>query len=493
MALQINQWKEKLSANKLILFFFGIIFLLYLLPTFIQVAFDEDLRIDTFYVGLPGIVSGDEPHYLVTTTSIINDHDYYINNNYDNAYFHGACDVGFRYINSTNPTIWRHIQMVAPEQRRAFPINMSKLHEDNLDGSYAELVKELQRDHNLTDVRQVSNRPIGLPLFSSLFLWPFKDTCFIEQGVIYLSLVISLIGLTFFFLTCLYYLQKYRKIEDKKLDEYDKENIYLALFFTTILALCTQYWYYSKTYFTEPYLTAFLLIAYYLCFIKKQNFLPGLLIGIGFSMKYPFGIYLPLFGILILLEKEWKRILYFILGASGPIIIVFYYSWLLSGQLFNSAQAGQLFFGNYFYGIFVWTLNPTFGLLPFAPFLVFSIFGLRWLWEHDRKTCITLFLVIVPYFLFWTSYIFTQFGAGAYSARYLIPLLGFLVLLCMIWYQQNQNKILFWIFLILLVISLLINIQAAFLYPLFSNNPPWIIADILRYKWTRVIEIWNKL
>ena len=491
--VRLRLWAKKLSKKRMIVFFFSILFLFYLLPTFVQVRFDNDLRIDEFYLGLPGVISGDEPHYFVTTTSLINDHDYYIDNNYDNAYFYGGCDVSFRYVNNTNPTLWRHIQIVAPEQRMAFPINISEMHGNDLDEFYKELVVRLQKEYNITVARQVSNRPIGLPLLSALFLWPFKNTCFIENGAIYLSVAISFIGLIFFFLTCLFYLKLYRKIDDEKEKEtYENENLWIALSFTAILALCTQYWHYSKTYFTEPYLAAFLLAAYYLFVIKKQSFMPGLLLSIGFSMKYPFGMYLGIFGMFILWKREWKRIVPFMFGASGPIIVVSYYSWLLSGHLFSSAQSGHLFFGNYLQGIVFWLLDPTFGLLPFAPFLMFSVLGLQWLWSADRKTFITIISVIMPYLFFWTSYTLTQTGAGGYSARYLIPLIAFLVLLSLFWYQQNKNKMLCCIFFALVALSFIINIQAAFLYPLFWNNPPWIVLEFLRYKWIRVLELWNK-
>lgn len=496
MKQKIEQWKQRTSINKMILLFFSVLFVLYLLPTFIQVAFDKDLRIDHFYLGLPGVVSGDEPHYLVTTTSLINDHDYYIDNNYDNAYFHAGCDVGFRYVNQSN-RVWRHVQIVAPDQRMAFPLNFSNsfsnLSGNELDKEYEAAVEDLEQKYNITTTHQVSNRPIGLPFFSALFLWPFKNICFIEHGAIYISLFISFIGLIFFFRICLFYLKQYRKKSSEKNVEtekiHEKENVWLGLCFTAILGLCTQYWFYSKTYFTEPYLATFLLVAYYLFFIKKQSFLPGLVLAIGFSMKYPFGMYLAIFGIFLLYKKEWKRIIFFVFGASGPIALVFYYSWLLSGHIFNSAQSGHLFFGNYLQGIIVWIFDPMFGVLPFAPFLILSILGLLWLWKQDRETAIILIFMMVPYFLFWSSYTLTQHGPGGYSARYIIPILGFLVLLVLLWYQQNKNKILFWIFLTLTGISFVINLQAAFLYPLFWNNPPWILFDILKYKWVRVLEV----
>lgn len=84
-----------------------------------------------------------------------------------------------------------------------FPLNVSKMKGNDLDLFYAQSVAEAEAEYNLTITHQIANRPIGLPLFSALFFWPFKNTCFIEAGAIYISLLISFIGLIFFFKICL--------------------------------------------------------------------------------------------------------------------------------------------------------------------------------------------------------------------------------------------------------------------------------------------------
>jgi len=151
------------SIKKCPVFFcFLFIALFYFLPTLIQVEFDKDLHITRFYLGLPGVLSGDEPHYFVTTTSLINDHDYYIENNYDNAYYFGGCDVSFHYINNTNPSIERHIQLVDPEKKIVITQDINRTYGGN--------ETKLYEDFNVTTLRQVSNRSIGLPFFSALFL-----------------------------------------------------------------------------------------------------------------------------------------------------------------------------------------------------------------------------------------------------------------------------------------------------------------------------------
>ncbi len=483
MLKRISAWIFQQKPQRVVLYAFIGLFIFYTIPTIIQPEYDNDLHITRFYLGLPGVLSGDEPHYLVATTSLVNDHDYYVENNYENAYHYGGCDLGFRYRNTTNPTIPPHAQLVDPVKRIALPTIENKTHEEN--------VQVMYEQYNVTTVRWVSNRPIGLPFFSSIFLWPLKDTCFIEHGAIYLSVMISIIGIIFFYLISLHYAREYIAEQDKEIqnNESEKKSIILALSFTYIFAFATQYWHYSKAYFPEPYVATFLLMSYYLFFIKKQSFLPGFLIALGYSIKSPFGMYLVLFPFALLVRTEWKRCCYFVLGTILPLIAVFYYNWSLSGNIFYSAQAGALSFGNYVYGIFVWLFHPIFGLLPFTPFLIFSLLGFSTLWKKNKQDFFNLSIVIFPYFFFWAFYKLTQTGPGGYSARYLVPLLGFLVLLSMIWYIHNKNKILQILFLILVGISFLINIQAAFLYPLFWNNPPWIVFNFITQKFHRIIEV----
>src|SRR3989338_3045968 len=70
-----------------------IVALVFIAPFFIYI--NTKAEIDFF---MPHITTGDEPHYLVMTSSIIKDFDLELENNYINAE-NGAGDVGFNFIN----------------------------------------------------------------------------------------------------------------------------------------------------------------------------------------------------------------------------------------------------------------------------------------------------------------------------------------------------------------------------------------------------------
>ncbi len=457
-----------------VLFCFIFIFILYVIPTFLQVTFDENLQITKFYFGLPGILSGDEPHYFVTTTSLINDHDFYIENNYDNAYFYGACDVGFHFVNNTNPQVGRHMMLYDEENKVVTTINEKNEYNAST--------------YSQASFQQIPARPLGLPLFSAFLLWPLKDTCFIEAGAIYVSIFVSLIGVFFFYLICRYYAKKYIQEQERREQ--------LSLLFTLLFALCTQFWHYSKTYFTEPYFTTFLLVAYYFFFIEERkirsSFIPGFILGIGFTMKDPFGMYLLLFVVLLVWAKQWKRLFLFVAGSTAPVLWILFYNWILTGSIFTFGRATSYLglLGDTFFGIFASFFHPTFGIIPFAPFLIFAFLGFHALYKLNKKCFYEILLLVVPYTLLWASLSLTDVGAGgAYSGRYLIVILPFLVLLCFFWYIQNKNLFLMKIFFVFAILSFIINAQAAFFYPLFWNNPPWIIFSKLITKGDRLIEI----
>jgi hypothetical protein len=470
--------KSGKNIKNVVLWGFVLIALLYFLPTLLQVSFDDELRVEGFYLGFPGVLSGDEPHYFVTTTSLINDHDLYIDNNYDNAYLNGTCDVGFRFTNNTDKFM-RHVRLFNPEEKAISRKNPYNREEGT---TYEEDVAEFLETHNVSSYHEIPSRPLGLPVLSAIFLWPLADTCLIEHGAIYITLLFSFIGIIFFFMIALHYVEKWNKTEI--------ENKTLAMIFTFFFTLCTQYWHYSKTYVVEPYLVVFLIVAFYLFFIKEHNILPGFLLAAGFSMKYPFAMYLVFFAGFLLLRRKWKRLLLFILGSVPIIGSILIYNVYTTGSIFLARSEYLSIFDNVSLGMLRTIIDPTFGILPFTPFLLFAIFGAYVLYKRDRDLFMIFSFLIIPYFFFWSGFALTPVGAGGgYSSRYTLPIIPFLVLLCGIWFMQSTRKKQKIVFICLAVLSCIINMQAAFLYPLFWNSPPWILAEKIMTKWDRIIEI----
>ncbi|MBI4140398.1 hypothetical protein HY485_01030 [Candidatus Woesearchaeota archaeon] len=205
--------------------------------------------------------TGDEPHYYITLYSLVNDNDFFLTNNYNNAHYDNGSDLGLKKHN----TFERHTRLFNSLNKTI--INIPFIDATHLNASYFP-----SRDSSM---KEISGHPIGLPLFAFIFLWPFRNTPALEHLSIYLTLFFSLAGISAFYSLMLFYHQNRQK----------------AGLFTLILALGTQYWHYSKTFWAEPYLSSFLIIAWYLVVVKKSTssyLLSGFLLGFGFLIKYPF-------------------------------------------------------------------------------------------------------------------------------------------------------------------------------------------------------------
>ena len=476
--------QQMMDNKRLTYILIALIFLAYLLPTFIQTSFTDDLGIEKVFVGLPGVLSGDEPHYMTLTNSFVFDSDFFIDNNHDNAYKEGKCDAGFRFKSNNHVGIGRHIQLINPEQKKVVTM-------DTFRSKYNEDIQTMYDDLDIQNHREISNRPAGIAFFTGSILKPlsvFEDSCIIEHAAIYLNLIFSFIGLFFFYKIIRHYAGVYK---DKLKNYINYPHHTVALFTTAIFALTSPYWYYSKTYWAEVPLMVLFITTYYLFVIKKQTLLPGLLVGLGTTIKYPFGMYLIIISAILIYRKQLKEFIIFGVASSIPLSFTLWYNYTFSGSIFPFGQTAVLGFGNYIVGFLSWMINPRFGLLTATPVLIFSIFGLYKLCK-DKKTKslgYTLALCILPYLLFWTSYAVTQTGAGGFSARYLVPIISLLYVLLFFWYGQNNNPYLKKLFLLLLLLSCIINFLAAFLYFIYWDATPWILLEKLTEDPERIIEM----
>lgn len=425
--------------------FFALIFLLYLVPSFIQFEYTAQKNIAGIHIGLPFTQSGDEPHYYITLYSLVNDHDFFLTNNYDNAFFRNGSDLGLKRFDVSD----RHTRLFDSINKTI--INIPFVNSTHLNISYV--------PSEGSDMKEISGHPTGLPFFAFLFLWPFRHTTVLEHLSIYLTLLFSLLGIYAFYELMIFYHNDERK----------------AQLFTIVLVLGTQYWHYSKTFWAEPYLASFLAISWYLIVVKKSSlhhFVSGFLLGFGFLMKYPFLLAILPFYIYFLLNSlknkkiEYAQVISFSVPLAFCFASILYLNYFFTGNILAFNQAGAVYFVNPLKGMFNWLFNPVFGLLTYAPILIIALFGIRNFWKKNKIHCITTALLITLSFLFWTAYGVTQTGAGGYSARYLVPLIAFFVLFCS-FSNWEKSRILSVIFYVLLIVSFVIQFLASFAYPAF--------------------------
>lgn len=417
--------------------FVYVLLLLYIIPFFIQAKYSDEGRITGLFLGLPTTQTGDEPHYYITLYSLVNDGDIFLTNNYNNAFFRNGSDLGRKKLSYEN----RHTRIFDTPNKRI--ISMPFIDETRLNLSYVPAED--------SKVKEISGHPIGLPIFAFIFLWPFTNTSFLEHVAIFLTLVFSLLGILAFYRIMMFYHKNEKK----------------TILFTALFAFATQYWHYSKTFWAEPYLASFAIISWYLIIVQKTYFIPGLLLGFGFLMKFPFALVILPFISYLAYKRQFKSLMIFSAPLSLSLASALYINYYFTNNIFAFNQVDAVSFIFPLHGIYNWLFSSSFGLLTFSPVLIFSLLGIKELWKKNKEQTIVIVSTILLYFLFWTSYIIAQNGVGGYSARYLLPIIPFLTIFCSFYnFEKSKIKQLFYV---LLTVSLVINFCASFFYPAFTG------------------------
>lgn len=430
----------------------------YLFPMFVQFSFSTDERIKSLSLAMPRILSGDVPHYLVMVYSLVEDKDLRLKNNYEDSLYRGAYSVGYNY---------RYHMLRDHHVRYINEKTGQNLGTTEIFSNFGERLPK-NKDVDLTEFEEYPVHPPGMPFFASLFLWPFGHTPVIEWGCVLLTWVLMVIGLFFLFKTLKFYMK----------------DTGVSFLITIFFAFGTQLWYYSMTFYPESYVTSFLIIAYYLFMVKKKSLMPGILLGLSFSMKFPSLLLVIPFGIHLLLFKNFKRLILFSIPVILSIGAIMLYHNLYFGHLFSLPF--KYVYHNIWEGLPGTLFSPNNGLFIFSPFLIFSFFGIRRFYRGYKQDAVLLYSLSLIYYIFWST---PEWEGGDYSARYLVPLILLLAIPFSFWYKMVKPKVMRVIFICLLILSVIINTQAALFRPIFVGNPPWQMIYLIMNRFNRVIEI----
>ncbi|MCK4649173.1 tetratricopeptide repeat protein, partial [bacterium] len=188
---------------------------------------------------------------------------------------------------------------------------------------------------------------------------------------------------------------------------------------------------------------------------------------------------------LLLLVYLWgsliskKRIRYFLLGSSAPILFLLFYNYTCFGHPFTSGYAYEVipsfregmrggFMGlthPSLYSLFLITFSPARGIFWLSPFLLLSFPGLYHFFRSReyRREFLLFSGIIAGYFLFNCSY-YLPGGGWAPGPRHLVPMLPFLCVLP-IFALEKQGVTFRKIFVPLVLLSLL------FIFLVVSTSP----------------------
>jgi len=374
--------------------FHGCVALLLLIPH----AFGSRLSPAPYFLGVPRIHSGDEPHYLLFIHSLLDDHDLELGNNYQ-AVHRGSDDAGLLFRGSTldHHSIW-----FLGEQRVAW---FSVFDEpSNWEADATGALMPVRR----ANVDAIYDPPVELPwnvptlaILLALVLAPLARTPYVEPAAVLVSGLVTILA-TF----------AWRRLAGAITDDRRTINLGLALAF-----LGTPAWHYGRSLFAEPYLIALVLGAFAFALVKPRYILSGFLMGLAIYIK-PFIVVvgLPL-GIMLLARRKFGAAVRFALPVVawiGALLCTYRAVYGSAMRSPNDWTSGPILINTVHLLAY-----PTRGLLMTAPIALVALAGWPGLLRRDRAFAAALGACGVLFVLVAANRAWA--GGFAYSVRYLVP------------------------------------------------------------------------
>ncbi len=267
-----------------------------------------------------------------------------------------------------------------------------------------------------------------------------------------------------------------------KFVSYITKNKKHQLIIPFLFAFGTLFFVYSTGFYPRVLSTFLIFLSFYLLFKynkeKSKNnillFISGFCGAFAIIIDFPQIITLGLLFLYFLSFNRSKKIFYFIIGASIPLIFLFIYNYSIydtfipSQYNYRAKVTDELSSATkYTMGIpslskaILYLFSLKFGLFIYMPIFLMSIFGF-WYGFKDKKYSseIILFLLIsISQFLFYIS--FTGFSPCSFGLRYTISIIPFMIIPVV--YTFNYNK-LYKISIVLSLLSIIINFIGTSLY-----------------------------
>jgi len=425
----------------------------YLSSAFIQFDFTKDYRIASLRLDFPRVLSGDEPHYLVMVNSLLSDGDLRLLNNYESAMRGASCATGENHRGKWTDT---RIHYLDDDNRDAtldiFFVNGSR--------------RPGKEGVDVSVYNQVAIPPFGMPVFVSLFAWPFAGSCGVESVAVLLSVVVGLFGLWFLFLT---------------LQELVPERT--ALLVTFVCAFGTPFWFYARSLYPQVYIASITMAAFYLVVYRKWLLFPAILLGFGYLARYPFVLVIGLFWLYVAKTRSVRDLVRFSVPLACSELVLLAYNYAVFGTPFAISQSFSV--GDSWMNLPLLFIHPLYGLLVFVPVAVFVVAGLR-MWARvsgwSAILGMSILIINVLFYALWAN------QGGAYATRYLLDNMLLLFVPVGVWLSivQRPGKI---AFLLLSAYCIALNAFAGLFPALAIGRSPWEIAgfviahvvEILRY------------
>jgi hypothetical protein len=395
-------------------------------------------------LGLPGVLSGDEPHYLVLINSLISDRDFDLANNYRDVH-RGGPQAGRIF---AGQPLDHHVNWYEDGQLvkwwQVYEMDPDRWEKDR-EGHPVPTLQPGSRFRTVSG-EEYSQHPVGLPFLLSPILFAFRGTFLVEPVAIFCSGLATVGGL---FAWC-WLVKPYTKVPAHLLGA------------AAVAYLGSPLWHYGQVLYSESFL-AFFSVAAFAMALRAENYgIAGLLLGAGILIKAPFGlIALPLIGD-ALIRRRWRQALECAVPLALAGFLVLYWNRQMYGDWLRSPQEWES--GSLLEGWFGLTFSWQHGLLLVSPALCLSALVLpEWFRDHRRDaTLMTLAALLYGGLMaYWAQW----WGGTCYSARLILPIVPFLFAPMALLFDSRiweTNRPVRWVGATLMIVSIVFGAMGAF-------------------------------
>lgn len=220
-----------------------------------------------------------------------------------------------------------------------------------------------------------------------------------------------------------------------------KFSIAVSMVTTLLFGLATPAWVYAKEFWSESFGPVTLLAAFYFLRVSRderglQNAVAaGICLGLAIAIRTTNILLLPLYVWYAFvdfkpLRIDWRAMFCFLIPVSGFVLAIFFYNSLRFGNpLTTGYRADEVFNNNIFLGAYGLLFSPGKGLFVYVPFLAALPFGVWQFYKRFRRELFFVLLLAAGYLLLFSAWYY-WWGGTNWGARFLVPTLPFLVLLC---------------------------------------------------------------
>ncbi len=227
-----------------------------------------------------------------------------------------------------------------------------------------------------------------------------------------------------------------------------KSSPVVSAILALLFGLATPAWVYAKEFWSEPFAALTLFAAFYFLLRYRETnetrdaVFAGVLLGLALTVRTTNVLFVPFYlwyGLLqfetraplkFLSKLSWGSVIAFLVPVTLFLVSIFAYNDVRFGNPFTTGyRADEDFSNNILLGAYGLLFSPGKGLFVYAPFLAALPFGIWQFWKTQRRELALIAILFLGHLLLFSAWYY-WWGGTNWAARFLVPTLPFLVLLC---------------------------------------------------------------